>query len=90
MKVQIDSIKVFGAHDALPVPASLAVMNVSLDGEIVIRRCLLIDDELGRRVIPPQGRRAGDCPVMWDRTSSLAQRIDKAGLAAFGAMTAGR
>jgi len=86
MKVQIDSIKVCGEQDETLIPA-LAIMNVSLNGEIVIRRCLLIEDERGRRVLPPRGRRGGDYPVMWERNSSLARSIDEAGLAAFAAMT---
>lgn len=89
MKVQIESIKIFGERDHPPIPA-LAVMNVSLDGEIVVRRCLLVEDDRGRRVIPPHGRRAGDCPILWGRDTAIARKINAAGIAAFGALTGRR
>mgnify|MGYP003151185526 CR=1 FL=1 len=89
MKVQIDSMKIFSENDR-PLPAALACLNVSLEDQILIRRCILVDEDGERRVIPPHGRRAGDCPVLWRRAGTLAQQISAAGIAAYDAMRGGK
>jgi hypothetical protein len=66
----------------------LALLDIRLNDEVTIRRCILLRTDSGCSVRPPRGRKAGDLsPASWNRRSAFATELNVAAKRAYEAIT---